>query len=125
MSVATPYPEPPLRAGLFVLRPFRSSDFEMARKLEESSGESRWIESLPEADGEAMVSTSERNRLEGAVLQLVISGPDDQSYLGEVSLVMLELGTAELGCAVIPDARGRGIGSEALRIVSTWALEQL
>jgi RimJ/RimL family protein N-acetyltransferase len=125
MSKAIPYPEPALRGELFVLRAFRSSDFEVAREFQERSGESRYIEALPEADGKSMERACERNRLEGAVLQLVIGAPNDESYLGEVTLVMLEPGTAELGCAVIPQARGRGIASEALKLLSTWALEDL
>ena len=125
MSEAIPYPEPALRGELFVLRAFRGSDFEAARKLELGSRGSPGIEALPEADGESMERASERNRLEGAVLQLVIADPNDGGYLGEVSLVMLEPGTAELGCAVVPQARGRGIGSAALTLVSTWALERL
>jgi [ribosomal protein S5]-alanine N-acetyltransferase len=125
VTTAIPYPEPALRSDLFVLRAFRNSDFEVARKLELTSGGAPWIEALPEADGESMERACERSRLEGAVLQLVIADPNDDVYLGEVSLVMLEPGTAELGCAVVPEARGRGIGSEALRLASTWALAQL
>ncbi len=125
MITAIPYPDPALWGKLFVLRAFRTSDFEIARELEQRSGESRWIEPLPDIDGESMQRAGERNRRAGMVLQLVIADPNDDRYLGEVSLVMLEPGIAELGCAVVPSARGRGIASEALALASAWALEEL
>jgi RimJ/RimL family protein N-acetyltransferase len=36
-----------------------------------------------------------------------------------------ETATAELGYVVAPAARGRGVGSEALRLVTEWALGEL
>jgi RimJ/RimL family protein N-acetyltransferase len=36
-----------------------------------------------------------------------------------------ETATAELGYVVAPAARGRGIGSEALRLLTEWALGEL
>jgi len=125
MSPAITCPEPALRGELFVLRAFRSSDFESARLLGLRSAESRWIEELPESDAESMSLACERNRLDGSMLHLVISDPSDDGYLGEVSLVMLEPGMAELGCAVVPEARGRGIASQSLAVLSDWALREL
>ncbi len=125
MSPAIPRPEPALRGALFVLREFRSADFDSARLLVQEPAESRWVEQLPEADGESMSLVSEQQRLDGTVLQLVIGDLDDDRYLGEVSLVMLEPGMAELGCAVVPAMRGRGIASQALALLSDWALSEL
>jgi [ribosomal protein S5]-alanine N-acetyltransferase len=125
MSPAIPRPEPALRGDLFVLREFRSDDFEAARLVAREPAESRWVEQLPEPDGERMSLATERHRLDGDVLHLVIGDPGDDRYLGEISLVMLEPGMAELGCAVIPEMRGRGIASQALALLSDWALREI
>ena len=35
------------------------------------------------------------------------------------------IGSGELGCGVVPAARGRGIATEALRLLAEWALATL
>lgn len=125
MDAPIPYPQPPLGGVSFVLRPFRAADFDTAVELAGGAGDALWIDPLPAADGPGMEAACEASRQEGAVLQLVIADPEDDAYLGEVSLVMLEPGTAELGCAVVRRARGRGIASSALGLLSTWALATL
>jgi [ribosomal protein S5]-alanine N-acetyltransferase len=125
VAAAIPFPTPPLGDPRFTLRPFRPSDFAAARELDERSGEPGWVETLPEADGTGMADAFEEHRLQGSLLQLVIADPDDGAYLGELSLAMVEPGIAELGCAIVPAARRRGIATAALQLVSAWALETL
>jgi [ribosomal protein S5]-alanine N-acetyltransferase len=125
VAAAIPFPNPPLSGPQFTLRPFRPSDFAAARELDERSGEPGWVEELPEDDGGGMAEAFEKHRLQGSLLQLVIADPGDGAYLGEFSLAMVEPGIAELGCAVVPAARRRGIATAALLLVSAWALETL
>jgi RimJ/RimL family protein N-acetyltransferase len=125
IPLAIPFPEPPLTGRFCALRPLRPSDFDAARALDAEAGDMRTVEPMVEVDGEAMVRTSELNRMDGAVLQLVITRPGDETYLGEISLVMLEPGVAELGCAVVPDGRRGGVATEALRMLSDWAFATL
>jgi RimJ/RimL family protein N-acetyltransferase len=47
------------------------------------------------------------------------------AYLGEVMVVVSEYGVGELGCGVVPAARGRGVATEALRLLAEWALRTL
>jgi RimJ/RimL family protein N-acetyltransferase len=122
---AIPYPTPPLTGPEFALRPFRPADFAAARKLDERAGEPGWVEALPEQDGAGMAEAFEEHRLAGSLLQLVIAEPASGAYLGEFSLAIVEPGIAELGCAIVPAARRRGIATAALRLVSGWALETL
>jgi len=39
--------------------------------------------------------------------------------------VLGEHGVGELGCGVVPAARGRGVATEALRLLADWALDTL
>jgi RimJ/RimL family protein N-acetyltransferase len=125
VAAAIPFPDPPLLDPRFRLRPFRPADFAAARELDGRTGEPGWVEALPEQDGAGMANAFEEHRRQGSLLQLVIADPRDGAYLGELSLAMVEPGIAELGCAVAPAARRRGIATAALQLVSAWALEAL
>jgi [ribosomal protein S5]-alanine N-acetyltransferase len=125
MAAAIPFPDPPLSGPRFTLRPFWAADFPAACELDERAGEPGWVEALPEPDGAGMAEAFEEHRRDGSLLQLVIADPESGAYLGELSLAMVEPGIAELGCAVVPAARRRGIATTALRVVSAWGLETL
>jgi RimJ/RimL family protein N-acetyltransferase len=124
-AAAIPFPDPPLGGPQFTLRPFRPADFAAARALDERAGEPGWVEALPEADGAGMAAAFEEHRRQGSLLQLVIADSGNGEYLGEFSLAMVEPGIAELGCAIVPAARRRGIATAALGLVSDWALDTL
>jgi RimJ/RimL family protein N-acetyltransferase len=125
-GAAIPHPQPPLSGEGFVLRPFRAADFAPARAaLEQRRDEARWVEALPGTDGESTERAFEDGRLAGELLQLVIAEPDGEAYIGELCVVLLEPGVAELGCMLVPEARGRGIATRALRAATTWALATL
>jgi RimJ/RimL family protein N-acetyltransferase len=108
-----------------VLRPFRADDFEAASELGEDAATSRWVPALPAADGASVVQFFEESRNAGGWLHLVIADGSSDAYLGEVMAVVDESGVGELGCGVIPAARGRGIATEALRLLAEWALHTL
>ncbi len=125
MSQPIPYPDPPLRGDGLVLRPFCASDAAAASALAEGVDELRFVEQFPELEDSDLEELAERQRLDGTVLQLVIADAEDDRYLGEVSIVMLDAGAAELGCAVVSWARGRGLARTAFRLASDWALGSL
>jgi RimJ/RimL family protein N-acetyltransferase len=64
-------------------------------------------------------------RSEGAREGFAITDPDG-AFLGLAlaPTIEREAATAELGYVVAPDARGRGVATEALRLLSDWALDQ-
>jgi RimJ/RimL family protein N-acetyltransferase len=45
--------------------------------------------------------------------------------LGVVPRIEREAATAELGYVVVPEARGRGVATEALRLLTEWAFGEL
>jgi RimJ/RimL family protein N-acetyltransferase len=110
---------------VFTLRPFRADDFDAAARLGTDPVSGRWVPPLPAADGAGVVDYFEACRVEGGMLHLVIADHVRDAYLGEVTAVLGEHRVGELGCGVIPAARGRGVATEALRLLADWALGPL
>ena len=108
-----------------MLRPFRADDFEAALEFAKDQATARWVPALPAADGASIAEVYEEARVAGELLLLVIADRTSDAYLGEVTVVVGEHQVGELGCGLIPAARGRGIASEALRLLGDWAFRAL
>ena len=80
---------------------------------------------LPAADGAGVVAFYEACRREGSLLHLVIADRVTDAYLGEMMLALGEHRVGELGCCLVPAARGRGIATEALVALTDWAFAEL
>ena len=61
-------------------------------------------------------------RREGRLLHLVIAERAGDGYLGEVMLALSEHSVGEVGCCLVPEARGGGIAVEAVRLLTEWAI---
>ncbi len=125
IDAAIPYPEPLLTGESFVLRPFRESDFEAALELEQDAAAARWVPALPAIDGAGVVEFYEACRQDGGLLHLVIADPGSDTYLGEAMVALGEHRVAEVGCCLVPAARGGGIATEMLRLLTDWAFATL
>ena len=108
-----------------MLRPFRADDFEAALEFAKDQATARWVPALPATDGASIAEAYEEARVAGELLLLVIADRTCDAYLGEVTVVVGEHQVGELGCGLIPAARGRGIASEALRLLGDWAFRAL
>ena len=80
---------------------------------------------MPARDAEAMVRLCERERRKGSMLDLVIADAEKDSYLGEVLLFAHEHGCGEIAYVIAGNARGRGIATEAVRLLTDWAFASL
>ena len=81
----------------------------------------------PPADfARTWIEAYERGRSDGSREGFAIVG-DDGTFLGLALAVRIEREAAEveLGYVVAPAARGRGVASEALRLLTDWAFEEL
>ena len=125
IDAAIAYPQPPLVATTFVLRPFRIEDFDAAHALGQDPATALWMPPLPAADVAGVVEYFEDCRRNGGLLDLVIADLPRDSYLGEVVVVLGEHRVGELGCGLVPAARGRGVATEALRLLAGWAFTAL
>ena len=82
---------------------------------------------VPEGFGERWVERYTRGRDEGTNAGFVIVDAENGSVLGMMGLVKLDLEAqeAEAGYIVASRARGRGIATRALRLLTAWTFEEL
>src|SRR5262249_60396559 len=69
----------------------------------------------------------EEGRKDGTRDAFAIVGAGDGEFLGIAVAPQIDrvARTAELGYVVAPSARGRGVASEALRLITEWAFGEL
>jgi RimJ/RimL family protein N-acetyltransferase len=84
-------------------------------------------EPVPEGFGERWVERYRRGRDEGTNAAFAIVDAESGGVLGFIGLVKLDLETqeAEAGYIVASQARGRGIATRALRLLTAWAFAEL
>lgn len=125
-----PLPDSPLSSAAVQLRPLRAADFAAMRAAREHRGSAAFVDSVPAEDGEALVRLAEEARRADRRMHLAITDAEDREYLGEIVLFLRtpeagESAIGELAYVVAPRARGRGVATTALRLLSTWALTGL
>ena len=113
-----------------VLRPWRMDDVAPLVEVCRDPVLRRWTSHVVEsdADGARWVETQQRgwaagNRFGFAVLEAQ-TGPDREQLVGNVVLKDVAAGkpTAEVGYWTAAHARGRGVATRALEVLSDWAL---
>ena len=84
-------------------------------------------EPVPEGFGERWVERYTRGRDEGTNAAFAIVEAESGGVLGFIGLVKLDLETqeAEAGYIVASHARGRGVATRALRLLTSWAFVEL
>ena len=123
-------PDSPLCTGRLQLRPLRAGDFAAIRDAREHPASAPFVNPLPAADGDALVQLVEDARRAHTRLHLAITDAPETEYLGEIVLFLRtaeagESGIGEIAYVVAPHARGRGVATTALRLLSEWALTAL
>jgi RimJ/RimL family protein N-acetyltransferase len=127
---AITYPDPPLAGEAFVLRRFRTRDFDAAVAAREDPEAARWVNPIPFPGGAAMARYLEGQRRRGTLLHFAIADAAEDDYLGEILLFIrspqaAELDIGEIAYVVAPAARGRGIAAAAVRLLTEWAFSTL
>lgn len=115
------YDAPVIHGDRVVLRPLRDSD---AARIHEAGVESRmqhWFGSLSSPytleDAKAFLETRREQHASGLGLSWAVADPTSDELLGNVTLFDLRPGRdAEIGFWAHPDARGRGVTTEACRL---------
>ena len=77
-----------------------------------------------EDDGRAFIGGAAGRRILGQSLELVVADRGDDRLLGMIGLIAdrHDALRAEIGYWVSPDARGRGVATRALRLLSRWCV---
>jgi RimJ/RimL family protein N-acetyltransferase len=121
MSAATP--DLVLSLGDIDLRPWRDDDAPALKAACQDPEIARWI-SIPQpytmADAREQISEWQSEWRDGTGAAFAIVDATDERLLGAVARVGPDGHQATLGCWVAREARGRGIGTRALRGVADW-----
>jgi RimJ/RimL family protein N-acetyltransferase len=123
-------PQPPLSDGIVSLRPWTLDDVPAIAAACDDVEIARWIHQLPspyrESDAhEYVLSTvAAWNDSLGAFFAVVDCG--SAAVIGSIALHVLdhELANVEVGYWTAAPARGRGLTTRALRLLSGWALRE-
>jgi RimJ/RimL family protein N-acetyltransferase len=126
---AIPLPEPPLTDGEIVLRPWAWADVPALTAACQDPEIPRWtVVPSPYSEDHAreFITACEADRKTGRQLALAIVDRED-GLLGAIGLASVDRQqrTGEIGYWIARDARRRGVGTRATRLLSHWALTEL
>lgn len=121
-------PRPPLRDEVVVLRPWVDAD---APQVHDACQDPRIQEYIPiprpyaPGDADAYIARTRRQWASGEKAAFAIADADDAAIvLGAVSLALADrVGNAAYW--VVPDVRGMGVATRALRLLTHWAMSTL
>jgi RimJ/RimL family protein N-acetyltransferase len=122
-------PDPPLRDGEVALRAWRGTDVAAITEACRDPEIPRWTsipEKYTEDDAREFLAGHDADLESGRQLALAMVDASDV-VLGGVGLSNFDWSDlkGEIGYWVGPEARGRGTGTRAVRLLSTWALSEL
>ncbi|MGZ6268401.1 MAG: GNAT family N-acetyltransferase [Candidatus Limnocylindrales bacterium] len=123
-------PNPPLSDGVISLRPFRADDAADITAACQDPAIQRWIPVIPvpytDADARRFILMSLQSWHDGTGYEFAIADMASDRYLGSVGLhVGPNSRRHAIGYMVTPAARGRGVATRAVRLVTRWAFENL
>jgi RimJ/RimL family protein N-acetyltransferase len=126
------FPTPPLADHSVVLRPWREADVpDIAMAFSDPlTQQFSWtkVTGFTEDDARDHVAGLEPARLRGQAVQFALVAPTNENdVLGSVSLYDIDLrqGRASTGYWLAPQARGRGVASNAVRLLTAWGFSEL
>lgn len=126
-----PAPDPPLTDGLVTLRPWRDDDIPaLIECLDRDEQITRWLDMIPQPYGEIearmWVDQATAYWREGTAAPFAVTDAASGAVFGGVGFRWLgEHGVGEVGYWLRRDARGRGLTTRAIRLVSQWAFDTL
>jgi RimJ/RimL family protein N-acetyltransferase len=113
-----------LTDGVILLRPFRREDAPAVAAACDDPETARFIPGMlspyTERDARAYIESCERLGTGRERLPFAIVAAEDDRLLGAVDVRLADVGS--IGYWVTADARGRGVATRALRLLSRWAL---
>lgn len=123
------YPDPPLSDGVVRLRSWRMDDTQCVRRAATDpripSGTTVPVEYTP-AEGRSFIERQWGRLENGQGISQVIADAASDEALGQLWIgIRPQPGVAGLGYWLVPDARGRGLATRAVRLAADWALGPL
>jgi RimJ/RimL family protein N-acetyltransferase len=127
MGILNP-PDPPLEDGVVTLRGWRTSDAPDITRMFADREALEWTRApdpYREGDARQWLASLPAQMRRGDALPLAITDARDGSLLGSIELRVQADGRAEFGYMLAAWARGRGVGTRALRLVARYAFDVL
>jgi RimJ/RimL family protein N-acetyltransferase len=122
------YPDPPLEQDGVRLRPWSLDDLDDVVRCCNDEQVRRFLPPIPipytQLDAEEFITGADEALERDSVTMAVCDAPSGE-LRGAVGMRMLEPEVAQFGYWVDPEARGQGIASSALTLVSRWVLREL
>lgn len=121
--MALPVPDPPLTDGVVSLRPPEERDLPaIERGIHDPDVIRAFGRPTLVADEVLELNRSRWNQDEAATF--AICDPDDRC-IGHVFVNLASMGRGNIGYWLLPEARGKGLATRAVLLVSRWALREL
>ena len=123
-------PEPPLTDGSVVLRQWTDTDVPAITAACREAEIARWLDQVPQPytqrDAREYIASTRRGWREATLSAFAIADSATDEALGSISVHWIdhEQAVGEVGYWVRHDARGRGVATRAVRLISRWALVQ-
>jgi ribosomal-protein-alanine N-acetyltransferase len=131
MAMGIPAPDPPLTDGVVTLRPWgEPGDVEAITAACNDRAIAEFLDIIPspytEDDAREYIARSRQGWADGTSSNFAIVDGATGEAVGSMGVrwASPEDGVAEVGYWVAPLARGRGVCTRALRLVSGWVLEE-
>jgi RimJ/RimL family protein N-acetyltransferase len=124
------FPDPPLCDSEVVLQPWTEGDVDAVVKLAADPAIVRWSH-LPSPFDHAGVwrwfYAMAPDRAAGTALKMKIAGAGKDRLLGAIALMRIDWDSrsGELGYWLAASARGRGVATRAIGLLTRWALAEL
>src|SRR3954451_13081965 len=121
-------PDPPLEDGVIALRAWRNTDARGIAQLFEDREALEWTRApapYREGDARQWLAGLPAQMRRGDALPLAVSDSAGGRLLASIELRMRDERRAEFGYVVASWARGRAVGTRALRLYTRWAFDTL
>ncbi len=125
-------PDPPLTDGVVSLRPWRKEDIAVLPGLIDGDSEiERWLELMPSPyttkDAREWISRANEAWRTGLFLPFALLDAEAEQVVGGLGFNSIDIdgATGEIGYWLSAGARGRGLTTRALRLVTLWGFEEL
>jgi RimJ/RimL family protein N-acetyltransferase len=129
MGMAIPPPDPPLSDGPVALRPWgEPGDVEAITAACNDRAIAEFLDLIPspytENDARFYIDQCRQGWAEGTTTNFAITDAESGEAVGSIGVRWAEpdQGVCEVGYWVAPQARGRGVCTTALRLVSRWLI---
>ena len=120
-------PDPPLTDGVVALRGWRDADAGAIAAMMEEAEIARWTRApspYRERDAIEWLALHPALLRRGEELPLAVVGADGGELVGSMSVRFRGDGRGEFGYLLAAQARGRGLGTRALRLFAEWAFDE-